>query len=275
MGMGMDGHATSNGHNNKNDTPVTSNGEGQHLNLNGHTNGHTNGHNGNTTTTTITTTTADPAPTLDPIEAGVRSGQTPTLGYQLQFRDPATLKRLQASPDDGIRQLLYGFWGSLTSTGERCFTPSSGLIWSQLPDMQPPPDHIISAADAAVYLDAYASSGGGILRGPLNWYKNMPLNVADETALARAHGGAMPGFAMPALFVQALGDDILVPELWGAMEGGEEEGKKGGFKRLDWVKVDWGHFCLWEGREEINGILERWLEGLEEVRGRSGEGEIR
>lgn len=62
------------------------------------------------------------------------------------------------------------------------------------------------------------------------------------------------GVQQPTLFIQALKDNILTPELAKGMEKA--------IPNLTKAEVPASHWALWHTPAETNGIIKEWLEGV-------------
>ncbi|KAI2614301.1 alpha/beta-hydrolase [Hypoxylon fragiforme] len=178
----------------------------------------------------------------------IAAGELRMFGYQLQMRDPSTDRKIQSARQ--IRRFLVGAYGGATPEGERAFSPCSGMDFALLPRLRPSP--LLDGVELDRHVAEYTRHG---FRGPLNWYRTARINYEDELPIAEEEEGGGHRFTMPALFVQALRDDILVPELAVGMERH--------FERLTRVDVDTAHWAMIEGPEEVNEAIRGWLETLE------------
>ena len=178
----------------------------------------------------------------DQIEAGI----TPTFGYQLQLRDPATDARVRGA--DKIRQVLLALYGGTTPEGEMGFDSHTGLIWENLPQLGASP--LVSGDDMKYYVREYLKN---TMRGPLSWYRTAKINFDDELPLATAGDVTFP---MPGLYIGATMDTALPPEMSEGMEVYFDRGLTRGL-------VNSSHWALWQGAKGVNGIVGEWLSGLE------------
>jgi soluble epoxide hydrolase/lipid-phosphate phosphatase len=85
----------------------------------------------------------------------------------------------------------------------------------------------------------------------MNWYRTRRVNYEDELELPDARKNHI---AQPVLFVQALKDDVLIP----AMSVGMERV----IPKLTRAEVSTGHWALWQAPAQVNGIVGKWLSGL-------------
>ncbi|KAI1413789.1 alpha/beta-hydrolase [Hypoxylon sp. FL1857] len=170
----------------------------------------------------------------------IRVGQYPTFKYQLQFREPSFDREF--SNETEIRQLLLAVNEAKSPDGKTAFSPN-GIDLDLLPYLHQP--SLLSDAELDLYVSEFQIRG---LRGPLNWYRTAKINFEDELPIAQAGGHR---FTMPTLFVQALRDPVLIPEL--------SEGMDQYFDKLTRAEVNTGHWAMIEGPDEVNKILNSWV----------------
>lgn len=89
------------------------------------------------------------------------------------------------------------------------------------------------------------------LEGPCNWYRTRRVNFEDEKDLPAEQ---RKGVSQPTLFIQALRDNILTPELAKGMEKAIPNLTRG--------EVNASHWALWHTPKETNEIIQGWLEGV-------------
>lgn len=90
----------------------------------------------------------------------------------------------------------------------------------------------------------------------VNWYRTRDVNYKDELAILDRE------IQIPTLFIQALRDQALPPQL------GKSMAKH--FPRLTLKQVDTSHWALWEKPEEVNEIIGTWLKDQSVADGRAG-----
>lgn len=88
----------------------------------------------------------------------------------------------------------------------------------------------------------------------MNWYRTRKINHQDELSLEKKT------IDVPVLFIQALRDAALPPSLGKAM------GKT--LPNLTTNQVDASHWALWEKPQDVNAILDNWLDEVVEGRDR-------
>ncbi|KAM5529743.1 epoxide hydrolase [Fusarium oxysporum f. sp. phaseoli] len=168
-----------------------------------------------------------------------------TLGYQLQFINPS-IDRNFTTPNQ-VHMLLNTFFGGLTPDGQSAFNFYQGLLYGLMPMLKPNP--LVNATDMDFYVQKLLQHG---MRGLFNWYRTREMDWEDDLQIAQAGNFE---YGMPALFIPTLKDDFLLPQYY------ENMGQY--FKSLTIESLDTGHWDLWEGREMVNKILERWIISLE------------
>ena len=98
------------------------------------------------------------------------------------------------------------------------------------------------------YVKEFAKNG---VEGPCNWYRTREVNYKDEIDLPAERRN---GIEQPTLFIQALKETILIPELSRGMEKACPNLTRG--------EVPSSHWALWHTPEETNAIIKRWFEGV-------------
>ena len=88
----------------------------------------------------------------------------------------------------------------------------------------------------------------------LNWYRGSPVTVpqADKEVEHPAFLNApFPRMAMPVLVTWGMDDQALLP--------GQIEGLDAIIDNLTLLKIDAGHFVLWDAPDAVNAAIEDWL----------------
>jgi pimeloyl-ACP methyl ester carboxylesterase len=80
----------------------------------------------------------------------------------------------------------------------------------------------------------------------VNWYRLTEVNFKDERPLL-----SHPTIDVPCLFIQALKDEALPPEMGKSMAKWVPQ--------LTVEQVNTNHWALWEDPKGVNDILGRWL----------------
>jgi pimeloyl-ACP methyl ester carboxylesterase len=178
----------------------------------------------------------------------VQNGTYPTLGYQIQWRDPAMDRNF--TTEDDVRSFLNAGFGAVTAEGVGGLAPQDGIHYDVLPQLGN--QSLVSAEDFEIHVKKISQKG---MRGAFNWYRTRRMNWEDELGLAvewEAKGGFR--FRTPHLFVPAEGDFFMPPELY------KDYGRY--FEDLTVEGVEAGHWSQWEKPDEVNAILGKWIEGL-------------
>ncbi|VUC34141.1 unnamed protein product [Clonostachys rosea] len=174
----------------------------------------------------------------------VADGTFPTLGYQLQWRDPS-IDRNFTTPSQ-IRMMFNTVFGGTTPEGDYGYSISEGFLYDVMPLLEPNP--LVNSSDMDLYVNSIAKHG---VRGVFNWYRTRRMDWEDELPLAKE--GTFR-FKMPSLFIPALKDI--------SMSEGYYRNMPEHFDSLAIQAVDAGHWTHWEGREEVNEILAGWVKSL-------------
>lgn len=176
----------------------------------------------------------------------VADGTFPTLGYQLQWRDPS-IDRNFTTPSQ-IRMMFNTVFGGTTPEGAYGYSVSEGFLYDVMSLLQP--NALVNSSDMDLYVNSIARHG---VRGVFNWYRTRRMDWEDELPLAKEEGTFR--FRMPSLFIPALKDISMPEEYYRDMPGY--------FDSLAIRAVDAGHWTHWEGREEVNDILTSWVKSLD------------
>lgn len=188
---------------------------------------------------TVCTPYVAPAETFYDIDFIFKSGKAPSFGYQIQFRDGEIEK--VANTRDTIRQFLAILFGAVGADGKLLFSPPNGI---DLPNLHlGTSSPLVPAEELDHHADEQARNG---LRGPLNWYRTRKINFDDERVLSHN-----PKFELPALFISALNDVAIRPEM--------AAGMKQYFTNLTWQDIKSGHWAMLEVPDQVNDAVEKWL----------------
>lgn len=183
-----------------------------------------------------------PRETYVSLDDAIAAGRLQNFRYQLQLKGPDVEREIQGEAK--IRQFLRSAYGGVDPEGRMGFDIAVGVLFDRLPHLGGTP--LLSDEEMEYYVREFARSG---VRGPLNWYRTREINHADELELVRSGATRV---TMPALFIQALQDVALPPEL--------AKGQEAHFDKLTSVEVDASHWILWEKPQEVNDHLKAWLE---------------
>ncbi|MCJ1400949.1 hypothetical protein MMC11_004160 [Xylographa trunciseda] len=165
----------------------------------------------------------------------------PQFGYQIHLGSGEVEKAIVSKAQ--IRQFLNGLYGGQGPNGEIAFSAEKGVIFDSLSKLGPSP--LLSEREMDYYVDEYANHG---MHGTLNWYRTRELNYKEELTLERST------VDVPVLFVQALNDGVLTPELSRGMEQY--------LSKLTRREVAAGHWALWQTPDQVNGMIRAWLEDI-------------
>lgn len=89
------------------------------------------------------------------------------------------------------------------------------------------------------------------LEGPCNWYRTRKVNFEDDVHMPAEQ---KKGVQQPTLFIQALRDNVLTPDL--------AKGMDKAIPNLTTGEVEATHWALWHTPQETNDIIKRWIEGV-------------
>jgi soluble epoxide hydrolase / lipid-phosphate phosphatase len=98
------------------------------------------------------------------------------------------------------------------------------------------------------YVQQFTKNG---INGPCNWYRTRRLNWEEEQSMPAENRA---GLQQSVLFIQALGDHILIPEM---SKGMEEK-----ISNLTRGEVKASHWALWHTPQETNDLIKKWFEGV-------------
>ncbi|MCJ1438625.1 hypothetical protein MMC27_008015 [Xylographa pallens] len=163
----------------------------------------------------------------------------PQFGYQIHLASGEVEKVIVSK--EQIRQFLNALYGGHGPNGEILFSPEKGVIFENLSKIGASP--LLSEREMDYYVNEYTNHG---LHSTLNWYRTRDLNYEEELGLEKSR------IDVPVLFVQALNDTVLTPDLARGMEQH--------FAQLTRREVTAGHWALWQAPEQVNGMIREWLE---------------
>ncbi|MCJ1385733.1 hypothetical protein MMC17_008856 [Xylographa soralifera] len=165
----------------------------------------------------------------------------PQFGYQIHLASGEVEKAIVSK--EQIRQFLNARYGGQGPNGEVLFSPEKGVIFENLSEIGPSP--LLTGREIDYYVNEYTNHG---LHGTLNWYRTRELNFQEELTLEKSI------IDIPVLFVQALHDSVLTPNLSRGMEQY--------FPKLTRREVATGHWALWQAPAQVNGMIREWLEDV-------------
>lgn len=178
-----------------------------------------------------------------PLEDIIKAGILTNFTYQLQLKGPDVESKIQGRAM--LRKFLNGLYEGRGPNREVAMRADKGVLFENLDCLRPTP--LLSPEELDFYADEYARQTAPELRGPLNWYRTRELNHDLDQDLVDK--GKVP---MPALFIAASKDIALPP----AMSIGMEEH----FEDLSRGEVDATHWALWQAADEVNRIVDEWLD---------------
>jgi len=195
------------------------------------------------------------------------NGPLPQFGYQLQFGSDDKKIENVVQGEKMIRKFLTGVYGGKPKSGRSFMSPEKGvdleLLQSDEFDMTPLLNEEVSserhrthpynrANNVPQELDFYVSefTKNG-MNGPCNWYRTRKINWEEEKSMPAAN---RKGLSQPTLFIQALGDNILIP----SMSRGMEEH----IPHLTRGEVKASHWALWHTPQETNDLIKKWIEAV-------------
>jgi soluble epoxide hydrolase/lipid-phosphate phosphatase len=181
------------------------------------------------------------------LQALVESGAYATYGYQLQWRDVSFDRNFTSKEE--IRALLNALIGGSTADGRYAVSAEMGLLYDVLPDVVPE-SGFLKGEELDIYVDAIARNG---VRGGWNWYRTRRMNFEDELEIARKGDFR---YELPALFIPSLKDITVLPRYY-------EQDMRASFDDLTIEPLNASHWLLLEDPQGVNGILEKWLGGLD------------
>lgn len=106
----------------------------------------------------------------------------------------------------------------------------------------------MSPQELDYYVKQFSKNG---INGPLNWYRTRKVNYEDDLGLPE---NQKQGIQQPTLFIQALNDFVLTPDLAKIMQKT--------VPKLTHREVPAGHWALWQTPEQTNNHIKEWFEGV-------------
>ncbi|KAJ8613331.1 hypothetical protein MRB53_037018 [Persea americana] len=165
--------------------------------------------------------------------------RVPQFSYQIHLASGEIEERVKTKID--IRNFLNGLYAGRTKDKRYLLIPEKGVQLDVLDDMGSSPYLPEKVID--YYVEEYSRHG---IHSTLNWYRTRRINYEDELALQSGQIKA------PVLFIQALRDNVLTPDLSRGM------GKY--IKQLTTREVDSGHWALWQTTNATNKHIREWFE---------------
>ncbi|KAF2768134.1 alpha/beta-hydrolase [Teratosphaeria nubilosa] len=175
-------------------------------------------------------------------------GPLPNFGYQVQFGSEERVVEGVVRERRMVRRFLCGLYGGKVGSGRRFMTPERGVDLDVLRGEEVGMTPLMSEEELDFYVDSFTRNG---LEGPCNWYRTRRINFEDELRMPVED---RKGIQQPVLFIQALRDAILIPEMSRGMEDR--------IPRLTRGEVKAGHWALWQTPGEVNELIRAWMEGV-------------
>jgi pimeloyl-ACP methyl ester carboxylesterase len=136
-------------------------------------------------------------------------------------------------------------YGGRTPEGKVGFTGENGPFLDRLLRIQPSP--LLNGEELDFYVKEFSRHG---MNGPLNWYRNRRIAYEEELALLD-NGRSTHKFKIPVLFIAAMKDTVLKPEMSAGLEKFCDNLTRG--------EVKASHWALTQTPCEVNEILRGWL----------------
>ena len=190
-----------------------------------------------------------PATSYVPLQVVAKAG-FPDFRYQEHFAS-GELEAIFKSRAD-IKLFLSGMLGGRGGNGEVGLDSTKGVILDNIWKLEKPT--YITDRELNYYAEEFFRHG---LHGPLNWYRTRELNYVDEFEHF-FHSGKIkdrPRIEQNVLFVFAKRDEAPPKPI--LMQRMEER-----VTNLTKREVDGGHWMMWEKAEDLNIVLQEWLEGV-------------
>lgn len=191
-----------------------------------------------------------------PLEMKVH--KLPNFRYWQQFVSGEVEKRVEELGDQGLRNFVIFSTGGRSETGEPLFNPAKGIDLEALGGECKPNPHV--PAEQLDYIISEFkrnsnSTGNSPLRGPLNYYRAVPLNEQNDKSLPLSKETKL---TRPTLFIGCKRDKAVPPEM---SDGQERYWVEGRYRR---VVLDADHFVQMEKPGELFETIRDWIEGLDE-----------
>ena len=174
------------------------------------------------------------------------NGPLPQFGYQLQFGSEDQVVEKVVHGEERIRKFLKGMYGGKPLSGWPAMTPEEGVNLSVIEKDDVAMTPLLDEEEMGYYVQRFAVTG---INGACNWYRTRRVNYESEKAMPAE---AKKGVKQPTLFIQALGDTVLKPEM---SKGMEEK-----IPKLTRGEVKASHWALWHTPKETNEIIKGWFE---------------
>jgi len=173
-------------------------------------------------------------------------GPLPQFGYQLQLGSDDQVVEKVIHGEERIRKFLKGIYGGRSSSGAHMLTPEDGVNLTVVENDEVGMTPLLNEEELEYYVQRFTATG---MNGPCNWYRTRLVNWESEKAMPAE---ARKGVKQPTLFLQALADGVLRPEMSRGMEDKIPNLTRG--------EVNASHWALWHTPQETNDLIKRWFE---------------
>ncbi|KAK5740357.1 hypothetical protein LTR17_004620 [Elasticomyces elasticus] len=177
-------------------------------------------------------------------------GPLPQFGYQIQLSSPDQKVEKVVYGEKKMRRFLTGMYGGKSRSGRLAMTPEKGVDLEMIADEEDEvkPSPLFNEEEMDYYVKEFLKNG---INGPCNWYRTRKANHEDDQQLPAAQKS---GPKQPTLFVQALYDSVLKPEM--------SKGMERQLPNLTRGEVPATHWALWHTPQQTNNLIKDWIEGV-------------
>ncbi|TKA74901.1 hypothetical protein B0A55_03760 [Friedmanniomyces simplex] len=178
------------------------------------------------------------------------AGPLPQFGYQLQLSSAEQKVEKVVQGEGKMRRFLTGMYGGKVKSGRAAMTPEKGvdleMVADEADEISPSP--LFNEEEMDYYVKQFLKNG---MNGPCNWYRTRKLNYEDDLQLPAA---SKSGLQQPVLFIQALHDSVLKPEM--------SKGMERSIPHLTRGEVPASHWALWHTPQQTNKLIKDWVDGV-------------
>ncbi|TKA34424.1 hypothetical protein B0A54_15256 [Friedmanniomyces endolithicus] len=177
-------------------------------------------------------------------------GPLPQFQYQVQLSSEEEKVEKVVQGEVRMRRFLTGMYGGKAKSGRVALTPEYGVDLEMVADESDAiaPSPLFNEEEMDYYVKQFLKNG---IHGPCNWYRTRKLNHEDDQQLPDP---AKSGVQQPVLFIQALYDNVLKPEM--------SKGMERSIKHLTRGEVPASHWALWHTPQKTNKLIKDWVEGV-------------
>ena len=174
----------------------------------------------------------------------------PDFGYQEHFAS-GELEGIFKSRAN-VKTFLSGMFGGRGTNGEVGLDSTKGVLLENIWHLEK--SAYITERELDYYADEYFRHG---LHGPLNWYRTREMNYIDEFEHFFQSGKlkARPRIEQKVLFVLAKQDEAPPKPI--LMQRMDDR-----VANLTKKEFDGGHWMIWEQAQDLNMILQDWIENV-------------